>query len=264
MKRMILCALAALSLCACGPSLVILHFNDTHSHLDPDRSGALEGHAGAIERAALVDSIRNVYGEDRVLLLHAGDFSQGTAYFTLFSGEVEDKVINALGYDCMTFGNHEFDNGIEEITKRAERLSPRLVCCNIDLQGRLGEIVKPCTIIEKGGIRVGIIGVEAELQESLTRSVADQLTELPLYPTVQKWADYLRKEKCRLVIVLSHRGYEEDAEIAANTRGVDMIIGGHTHTFVEGIKYVPNLDGKSVGIVTDGCWGYEMGKLEVR
>lgn len=263
MKRLVICALAAISLCACSP-LVILHFNDTHSHMDPDRSGALAGHAGAIERAALVDSVRNVYGKDRVLLLHAGDFSQGTAYFTLFGGEVEDKVINAFEYDCIALGNHEFDNGVEAFTKRAERLNTRLVCCNVVMPGKLAELVKPYTIIRRAGRKIGIIGIEAELKESLSHSVAESLVELPLVPTVQKWADFLGKERCDLIILLSHRGYEEDAELASQTRGIDVIVGGHSHTFVDDIKYVDNLDGKPVGIVTDGCWGYEMGKLEVR
>ena len=123
------CALILLGLCDCsapGSRLVILHANDTHSHFDPLRDGT----GGVIERAAYVDSVRARRGAQNVLLLHAGDFSQGTSYFTILSGDLEIEVINAMGYDCVTLGNHEFDNGLEELARRLQSLKCLVVCAN--------------------------------------------------------------------------------------------------------------------------------------
>ena len=119
--------------CAPLPKLVILHLNDTHSHFEPERSGRNAGRGGVIERASYIDSIRTRYGKDRVLLVHGGDFGQGTSYFTLLRGEVETDMINALGYDCTALGNHEFDNGIEELTERVKKMQSEVVCSNLDL-----------------------------------------------------------------------------------------------------------------------------------
>ena len=119
-KTIIVLAAALTALCACNqqPKLVILHTNDTHSHFEPLRGGADDGHGGAIERAAFVDSVRAAVGPERLLLLHAGDFSQGSPYFTELNGAMEPMVINDIAYDCTTLGNHEFDNDIEALTAR--------------------------------------------------------------------------------------------------------------------------------------------------
>ena len=134
MRKLVLLLAALTALCACNPQpqLVILHTNDTHSHFEPVRGGENDGIGGVIERAAYVDSIRNAYGADRVLLLHAGDFSQGTPYFTELGGVLEMNTINDFGYDCLALGNHEFDNDIEALTERAKMLRPetKLVCAN--------------------------------------------------------------------------------------------------------------------------------------
>ena len=115
MRKIIILALCAATLCSCASKqLTILHVNDTHSHFDALRSGE----AGVIERAAYVDSVRRADGAGNVLLLHAGDFSQGTSYFTIMKGDLETAVINAMGYDCITLGNHEFDNGLEELARK--------------------------------------------------------------------------------------------------------------------------------------------------
>ena len=145
-KGMILLAAAALAVCACQqPKLVILHTNDTHSHFEPLRGGEDSGAGGSIERAAFVDSIRTAYGRDRVLLLHAGDFSQGSPYFSELGGVLEPRVINDMQYDCVTLGNHEFDNDIEALTERIKMLRPetRVVCANLDLRaGRVRQAVR--------------------------------------------------------------------------------------------------------------------------
>ena len=261
---LILIPLLLVAGCARTPRLVILHTNDTHSHLEPMRSGPLDSHGGAIERAAFVDSVRRAVGESRVLLLHAGDFSQGTSYFTEFGGEVEDGVLRAMRYDCVTLGNHEFDNGIEALGERLSGFECEVVCANLDLSPfELGKKVKPYAIIERGGLKVGIIGLEADLSSCVSKTVSSRIPQLDPVEVTLKYASILRSEGCDLVILLSHQGYEEDHRIVAASRGLDLVIGGHTHTFVEDFDYVRDLDGRKVPIITDGCWGLEMGEVRV-
>lgn len=262
-------AIAALTalMCSCQPRLVILHTNDTHSHFEPVRSGEYTGLGGVVERAAFVDSIRNVYGKDKVLLVHAGDFSQGSSYFSKLNGQLEPAVINDMAYDCVTLGNHEFDNGIEAITQRLSTLEgTQVVCANIDVDHfELSKYVKPCTVIERGGMRVGFIGLETDLSKNVSKNVSSRFNQFDNVEVTNKWAEHLKKnEKCDLIILLSHLGYEEDKALVPSIHHVDLIIGGHSHTFVDDIVYVKDADGKKVGVVTDGCWGLQMGQINVR
>lgn len=267
-RALIILATAALAVCACQqPKLVILHTNDTHSHFEPVRGGQYDGLGGVTERAAFVDSVRAVYGKDRVLLLHAGDFSQGTSYFSELEGRMEPMIIDDLGYDCVTLGNHEFDNGIEALTARLKSVKSGtlFVCANLDLSPyELGEVVKPYAILERGGLKIGIIGLESDISTSVTKTIASRLQQLDNIEVTNKWADYLHEqEKCDMIILLSHAGYDQDQIIVPATRWVDLVVGGHTHTFVEDLLYVDNARGKKVPIITDGCWGVEMGEILV-
>lgn len=269
MKKVLLVCTLLLSLIACErqPRLVIIHVNDTHSHLEPLRTGENSGKGGVIERAAFVDSVRTVYGEDRVLLLHAGDFSQGTSYFTELEGQLEPALINDLRYDCVTLGNHEFDNNIEALTARLAQLDGiPVVSANIDVsQFELAEYVKPYTVLERGGMKIGIIGLESDLSTNVSATVSSRFAQLDNVEVTNRWAEYLHStEKCDMIILLSHLGYFEDQEIVPKTRHIDIVIGGHSHTFVDGFVYVPDADGRKVPIITDGCWGLEMGLIRVR
>ncbi len=262
MKKLIVILAAVAAVCACSPKLVILHCNDTHSHLDPLR----DGRGGIIERAAFVDSVRKAEGAGKVLLLHAGDFNQGTSYYTQLHGEIEVDMVNAMKYDAITLGNHEFDNGIEDLTARVRRIQCPVVCANLDLSSfELGKYVKPYTILHRGGKKIGIIGLEADLSTNVSKSISSRIPQLDPVESVNKWSDYLHKtEKCDMVILLSHNGYEpEDQQNAKGIRGVDLVIGGHSHTFVDDFVYVKDADGKPVPIITDGCWGLEMGMIKV-
>ena len=268
-KSFIAMAAALMAVCACQqPKLVILHTNDTHSHFEPLRGGVDDGVGGVIERAAFVDSIRTALGKDRVLLLHAGDFSQGTPYFTELKGALEPRVINDLAYDCVTLGNHEFDNDIEALTERLKMLNPetKVVCANLDLSPfELGEYVKPYAVLRRAGLKIGVIGLESDISTAVTKTVASRMQQLDNVEVTNRWADYLHEtEKCDLVILLSHAGYDVDQEIVPQTRWVDLVIGGHTHTFVDDFLYVKNARGKDVPIITDGKWGLEMGRINVR
>lgn len=257
-------ALLVLGSCERQPRLVILHTNDTHSHFEPIRSGADAGKGGAIERAAFIDSVRNAVGEDKVLLLHAGDFSQGTSYFSELGGQLEPRVINDMRYDCVTLGNHEFDNGIEDLAGRLAQLEgTKVVSANIDVsQFELGKYVQPYAIIEKAGLRIGIIGLETNLSANVSATISSRIPQMDNVEVTNKWATYLHdNKKCDLIILLSHIGYDEDQKLVPQTRHIDLVIGGHSHTFVDGFVYVEDLDGRKVPIITDGCFGLDMGEV---
>lgn len=269
MKKLLMILAAAAALCACQPKakLVILHCNDTHSHLEPIRSGKYAGLGGVIERAAFIDSVRAKRGEDKVLLVHAGDFVQGSSYFTVFEGELEINLINDLRYDVVTLGNHEFDNGIEALCENLKKIeNTKFVCSNLDLTPfELGEYVKPYAIIERGGMKIGFIGLESNIKSNVSSTTSSRIQQFEDVESVNKWSSYLREEeKVDMVILLSHAGYDKDQKIIPETHGVDIVIGGHSHTFVDDFIYVGDADGKQVPIIQDGCWGENMGEIEVR
>lgn len=248
--------------------LVILHVNDTHSHIEPIRSGTDALRGGIIERAAFIDSVRNADGAENVLLLHAGDFSQGTSYFTQLHGDIEIDCINTLGYDVVTLGNHEFDNGPEELARRLARLNCPVVCANYDFSTfELGKIVKPYVVLEKAGKKIGVFGLLTDILKVVDRSVSDRMPKFDDVEVANKWADYLKnEEKCDVVIALTHLGYDtedfDDTELVAATRNIDLVVGGHSHTFLKEIQYRTNLDGVQVPIVQDGCWGLNVGLID--
>ena len=267
--RKIVCLLAcALALCSCAvrKELSILHVNDTHSHHEAMRTAPYEGRGGIIERAAIIDSVRSERGEDAVLLLHAGDFNQGSSYYTQLGGSLEVNVINAMRYDCITLGNHEFDNGIEDLALRLERVKCPVVCANVDFGGTpLASLVSPYAIIEKSGKRIGIIGAAPDLRSNVADHISKSLRQMDTVEAVGKWAEYLHKvEKCDMIILLSHLGYEDDIALVPQTRWLDLVIGGHSHTFVDDLLYVRDASGRKVPVVTDGCWGFDVGEVTVR
>lgn len=254
-----------LALAACQPKLVILHTNDTHSHFDPVRGGDNDGRGGIIERAAFVDSVRSRYGENKVLLLHAGDFNQGTTYHSELGGALEPRMMNAMRYDCVTLGNHELDEGIESLAERIGKTDAPVVCANCIFPEVLQKHIKPYTIIRRGGKKIGIIGMESDIATMVAAPIASRIQQFDNVETINKYAPYLKDvEKCNLVILLSHLGYDEDQRVVPLSRGLDLVIGGHTHTFVDGFIYVRDLDGKEIPIITDGCWGLEMGLIKIR
>lgn len=272
MRRLIIAVSAALlAACLSAPAqgLTIMHFNDTHSHLEPERAGKSAGRGGIIERAALVDSVRNAVGKRNFLLLHAGDFNQGTSYYTTLGGKLEVDLVNALGYDVVTLGNHEFDDGIESLTGRLARLKCPVVCANYDFSPfELGKYVKPYVIVRRGGLRIGIFGMLTDVTKVVERTIADRLSKLDNVETANRWASYLKNEKkCDLVIALTHLGLENesymDQDLVRDTRNIDLVVGGHSHTFIKDVVYENNLDGKPVPIVQNGCWGLDTAVLEL-
>ena len=269
MKRIltfVLCVLVAGMFEACAQKLVILHVNDTHSHLEPERSNGLDGQGGFIEIAAYVDSVRKAEGKRNVLLLHAGDWNQGTSYFNVLKGDLEINILNAIGFDCVTLGNHEFDNGLEDLERRLDNLNAEVVCANYDFSSlSIGKNVKPYTIVKKGGRKIGIIGATCRLSRVVDGNIASRIPEIPDNgATINKWAEFLKNGKgCDMVILLSHMGYSEDLRIAETLHNVDLIVGGHSHTRVDGFTYVKDADGREVPVIQDWEWGLEVGRIDV-
>lgn len=272
MKKSIIIVLSlalclAFSSCERQPRLVILHTNDTHSHIEPLRTGEFKGICGVIERGAFVDSVRAKYGFDKVLLLDAGDFSQGTSYFSELGGTLEPKLLNDLAYDCVAIGNHEFDNGIEDLAGRLATLKDtKVVCANYDFSQfkTLSAVVKPYTILQRGGMKIGIIGMEAYLASVVSATIASRLPKLDDVEVVNRWSKLLKEEeRCDFIILLSHLGYSEDQKLVPQVHYLDLVIGGHSHTFVDDFLYVDDADGKSVPIITDGCWGEQVGEIKL-
>ena len=268
MRKILAMAAAVMALAACArePKLVIVHVNDTHSHVEPVRSGKYEGRGGVIERAAIVDSLLDKYGKDRVLLLHAGDFSQGTSYFPTLEGKLEPKMLNAFGYDCITIGNHEFDNDIEALCDRLAMLDgPVVTCANIDMsQFEISKYIAPYRIVEKAGMKIGIIGVTSNLSSNVSATISSRIPQLDNVEVINKWAEVLENdEKCDMIILLSHLGYKEDQAVIPQVHHIDLVVGGHSHTFVDEFIYVADADGMEVPIIQAGCWGEELGEIKV-
>lgn len=266
----VLVSILAASVLGFSQDLVILHVNDTHSHEEPLRDGGTQGGmGGVIERAAYVDSVRAAVGKKNVLLLHAGDYSQGTSYFTELGGDIEIDLINAMKYDVVTLGNHEFDNGIEELARRLGNLKCPVVCANYDFSELvLGKYVKPYAIVRKGGMKIGVIGLLTDVTRVVQRSIADKMKRFDDIEVANKWADYLKNEEhCDMVIALTHIGFDSvgmnDPALVAGTRNIDLVVGGHSHTFLTDAEYRNNLDGRPVPIVQDGCWGLFVGQVDV-
>ena len=262
---LIACALVLSVAPVSAQRLVIVHVNDTHSHLEPERDGAQKGRGGVVERAAYIDSLRHAVGKDKVLFLHAGDWDQGTPYFTMLGGFLEADLINALQYDCVTFGNHEFDNGIEDLCERVKTLKCPVVCANYDFSPfELGQYVKPCTIVKRGGLKIGIVGALCNISTVVARDISDRIPAKDTRTEVNRWADYLKNtEHCDMVILLSHLGYQEDMSIVPDCSNIDLVIGGHSHTTLKDFSYATDKVGKTVPVIQDGSWGLSIGRIDV-
>lgn len=262
---MIILCTVLFALSAGAQDLTVIHINDTHSHIDPQRSGEYIGRGGVIEQAAYIDSVRCADGKRNVLLLHAGDYGQGTSYFTEMGGNIEIDVMNAFRFDASCLGNHEFDNGIDELARRLKNLKNDVVCANYDFSGTvLEDLVQPYTIVRKAGKKIGIIGLLTDVSSVVDSEIAKVLQYQDPAKVVNKYAEYLREEKgCDMVICLSHLGYTEDKELAASTVNVDLIVGGHSHTLLHKKQIVKNPDGDDVVVVQNWKWGLNLGHLSV-
>ncbi|MCF0166881.1 MAG: metallophosphoesterase [Bacteroidales bacterium] len=252
--------------------LVILHTNDTHSQLESIRTGRDRGFGGVHPRAEYFEKVVSESGRDNVLILDAGDYCQGTPYFTLFKGDMEVEILNSMGYEVLALGNHDLDNGQQELARRIRNSDFTTICANYDFTGTpLEGLIQPYTIVHKAGLKIGLFGLVLNLNTMQASHKLEGMKWLGEYEVAQKMADELRAQGCDLVIALTHIGYGRqgdsrefsDINLAARTTGIDLIIGGHTHTFISKPLVLKNADGKDVTIVQAGGQGVEVGRFDI-
>lgn len=245
--------------------LILLHTNDTHSRIEPvpesDKYNPDLG--GVVRRAAFVDKMRSE--NENVLLFDAGDFLQGTPYFNMFKGTVEIEAMNMLKYDAVTLGNHEFDYGMDVLVNLVKKAEFPIVCTNYDFSDtEIADIIKPYHIIYKDGVKIGIVGANIDPKGLVASTHYEGMKFLPPTETLNKTAEMLRNDlKCDMVICLSHMGIQNELKLAENTRNIDIIIGGHSHTFMQKPSIRNNLDGKEVMVFQTNGRGVYVGRIDV-
>ncbi len=252
--------------------LTILHTNDVHSYIDPfpPNHPKNPNMGGVARRAALIETIRKE--NPNVLLLDAGDIFQGTPYFNYYGGELEFKLMSMMQYDLATIGNHDFDNGIEGLCAQLPNANFEFVSANYDFRNTIMDgHVKPYKIFNKAGVKVGVFGLGVGLEGLVDKkNYKETIYNDPLEISLAMAKILKHEKKCDLVICLSHIGYKYKEEpnkicdilLATKTRDIDLIIGGHTHTFLDKPTIIKNLDGKEVLVNQVGCYGINLGRID--
>jgi len=252
--------------------ITILHTNDTHSHVEPFEASHYKyaNKGGVARRATLIESIRRE--NPNTLLLDAGDIFQGTPYFNYFGGELEFKLMSMLNYDLATIGNHDFDNSIDGLYKQLPHAKFNFVSANYDFKNTvLDTHVKPYQIFIKEGIKIGIFGLGIELTGLVSPKMYKETVYLDPIEIAQDMSRILKEEQqCDLVICLSHLGYYykrnpttiSDLNLAKLTKNIDLIIGGHTHTFLPKPTIVKNSFHENMLVNQVGAYGINLGRID--
>ena len=248
--------------------LTVLHTNDMHSHIHPFTSGRNKGVGGMAQRATIIKQIREE--GNQVLLLDAGDIFQGTPYFNVYGGELEFKLMSEMKYDASTIGNHDFDNGLDGLVKQLPHASFPFIVSNYDFSDTEmeGNYLK-YKVFNKGGIKVGVFGIGIELEGLVSKNMyGNTFYQNPIEKS-NYYADLLKNSlECDLVICLSHLGFKyntkkmSDKLLASQTKNIDLIIGGHTHTFLNKPVIVENLESENVQIAQVGYAGINIGRID--
>lgn len=250
--------------------IVILHTNDTHSRIDPFPmdGGRFQGLGGVARRASLIRRIRNE--NQHVLLLDAGDIFQGTPYFNFFQGEIEFRAMSRMRYDVATLGNHDFDNGVEGLLGMLPHAEFQFVSANYDVSASpLAHHVKPWTIRELGGIRVGIFGLGIAFRGLVLEQLHQGVRHTDPFEAARRSVAELREQGCSLIICLSHLGYRyrdhqpSDTLLAREVGGIDLILGGHTHTFMSQPDVHGHPGGRETLVNQVGWAGMRLGRVDV-
>lgn len=251
--------------------ITILHTNDMHSRIEPfpDDGSRNANMGGMARRAAMINRIRKA--EDHVILLDSGDIFQGTPYFNYFGGELEFKLMSKMGYDAVTLGNHDFDAGIEGLKKQLPHATFSVVNANYDFANtQLKDDVSPYKILHRGGMKIGVFGIGIKLDGLVPKKLYGDIVYQNPVTKANTTAALLKNDlKCDLTICLSHLGYRykdstvSDVVVAENSKDIDIILGGHTHTFMYEPDIRKNLDGKEVVINQAGWAGIMLGRLDV-
>lgn len=252
--------------------LTVLHTNDVHSYIDPFPADHPRNPnmGGVARRATLIEEIKRE--NPNVLLLDAGDIFQGTPYFNYYGGELEFKLMSMMQYEVATMGNHDFDNGIDGFLAQLPHAKFDFVSANYDFKNTvLDGIVKPYKIVFKDGIKIGIFGLGVELAGLVDKkNYKETIYNDPIERATDMARILKQEQKCDLVICLSHIGYKYKDEpnkvcdiiLAKKTKDIDLIIGGHTHTFLEKPEIYINSDGKQVLVNQVGCYGINLGRID--
>lgn len=252
--------------------ITILHTNDVHSHIDPfgpnDLRNANKG--GVSRRASLIESIRKE--NPNTLLLDAGDIFQGTPYFNYYGGELEFKLMSMLKYDLATIGNHDFDNGIDGLYAQLPNAKFEFVSANYDFSNTVMDThVKPYKVFKRDGIKIGVFGLGIKLKGLVDPALFKETKYLDPVEVAQDMSRILKtEENCDLIICLSHLGYNyrnnpktaSDLNLAAASKDIDLIIGGHTHTFLKKPTVVKNIEGKDMLVNQVGAYGINLGRID--
>ena len=242
--------------------LVIVHTNDIHSQIEPLRSGRNAGSAGILSLSGYLEETRKEYPD--LLFLDAGDYNQGTPYFNLFGGKVEVEAMNALGLDATVLGNHEFDNGLEDLVHRIREADYQTLCANYKILYKpLRKLVKPYTIFRVNGKKIGVIGLTIDLNGLTSNKVLDKMIYLDPVKTANRLATRLKRKGCDLIVCLTHQGFQNDVQLASQLRNIHLIIGGHSHTFLEEPVMQTDAQGNQVMIVQTGAYGVYAGYIEI-
>jgi 5'-nucleotidase len=252
--------------------ITILHTNDVHSHIDPfpDNHPKNPAMGGVARRASLIEQIRKE--EYNVLLLDAGDIFQGTPYFNYYGGELEFKLMSMMKYDLATLGNHDFDNGIDGFYAQLPHANFEFVSANYDFKNTvLNGIVKPYKTFIKEGIKIGVFGLGVQLEGLVDKNLyKETVYNNPIEIATDIAKELKEVEKCDLIICLSHLGFDyknepekpSDLKLAASTQDIDLIIGGHTHTFLDKPIIKTNKVGKKVVVNQVGAYGINLGRID--
>ena len=254
-----------------GVRLVVLHTNDTHSRMDPFPmdGGRFQGLGGAARRATLVRRVREA--NEHVLLLDSGDIFQGTPYFNFFGGELEFRAMTAMGYDVATLGNHDFDNGVDGLVAMLPEAGFEFVSANYDVSGSaLAGHVEPYTVREFGGVKVGIFGLGIAFEKLVLASLHEGVVYTDPVAAARVACRELRDQGCALIICLSHLGYRyddaarpSDQTLAVAVPEIDLVLGGHTHTFLDDADVFDQGSNGFTLVNQVGWGGMRLGRIDV-
>ena len=252
--------------------LTILHTNDTHSCIYPLSENLadtmLAGRGGFLRRIAMLKEERAK--DPDLLYFDSGDFSQGSPYYSIYKGDVEVGLMNRMGIDASTIGNHEFDFGLENMARLFRMANFPILCSNYDFTGTPVEgLVKRYTVIKRKGVKIGVFALDPEMEGLISTQNCVGVSYLDPVATANEMVSLLRgKLHCDLVICISHMGWINkqtisDKEIIAQTRGIDLVLGGHSHTYLKELEYAADLDGKLVPVDQNGKHGIFIGKMKL-
>ena len=254
--------------------IVILHTNDTHSTIEPvskySKVKEAAGKAGCVRRATMVKQLREQNPD--ILLFDSGDFSQGSTFYTMYKGDVEVGLMNIMGYDAATIGNHEFDFGLDNLARLARQAKFPIVCSNCDFTGTpCQDVIKKYCVVVRDGVRIGVFGLTPKIEGLVMKENIAGVKYIDPIQATKEMVSVLRdKERCDIVVCLSHLGwklapeYIDDQVLISSTTGIDIVLGGHSHTYMKEMEWVDNAEGKSIPVDQNGKHGAFVGKIPLK